>query len=332
MLTRTIHVTATNSFRQCRRRYYYQEVQHLVPLVPNPKMALGIAFHQGVSVYYRTGDWDAGRGAAYLEWLKQIVSEEGYDEEGALLASMYNMYVDDCRLHDPEAFSRLLGVELPISAPIISEHVRPMILRGTLDLLVSDVHNRLWIVDHKTVAAFRDPNELILDDQMAAYAWLVRQAYPEERLAGVIYSQVRRKLPSIPEVVSDGTRLSRRACDTTPEVYRRAIKSYGLDPRDYQEELTQLENSRDRWVRREWIPIGRSRIDTFATSLAAIAADIDRAHARDEFYPTPTPRCSVECPFSTLCRIEAEGGDITEAVEGMFRIDPHRRERVGGTL
>jgi hypothetical protein len=66
-------------------------------------------------------------------------------------------------------------------------------LHGTVELVVSDEHSRLWVVEHRLLdgdAGWTDPEVLALDDRAGTLCWALED-FSVARVSGVIFNEVR---------------------------------------------------------------------------------------------------------------------------------------------
>lgn len=305
-----IHVTERQVFKQCRRRHYYEYRLHLHPKVEKKgPLWVGRAGHAGLAAYYQGQDALLGLD----EWLQaKLTGEESgeelreIDEAVALVRSILERYPEFAQENDD---FQVVGVEMPLEYPIPRTRVT---LVGTLDLLVRK-QGRLWVVDHKFLQSFADPEVLELDDQMSAYLYLVWKTF-DEVPGGAIYNQLRKKVPAIPFRLKAGGLSKNRSIDTTKEIYLGEILRLGLDPADYADILAALEANE--FFRREPIARNWRELDNFGRYLEMEAREM--FSKTTPIYPAPSRDCLWSCPYRFLCKIENEGGDFDGAREALF--------------
>lgn len=321
-----IHVTDRQAFRRCRRKYQYGYVEHLKPLSESKSgMWFGRGGHYALAEHYLGASREEVLEAPDV-WFNQAVSDEDWasmdqmsktqaTESMDLLKALLGRYLD--HYEGPDRDWEILQVETPLRKKIPgTSHW----LVGTIDLLVK-WRNRIWVVDHKFYKDLSKPEDLELDDQMTAYAWLVRECLGVNP-AGAIHNQIRKKLPSVPELLKSGTAISRAATDTDYAIYLREIERHGFDPADYAEVLTKLGAQDDRFFRR--IPIFRNKheLDTFALNLKGEVKDMVKKG--QIMYPNPNRDCGWDCEFRTLCKAENEGGDVDGLKKGLYQVNSER--------
>jgi hypothetical protein len=271
--------------------------------------------------------YQRGAAAALKTWAEEIpfqdVAEQfmgdvaKHTQLTELLESMLSQYMHWCGAH--EAWDELLGVEVPLRHRVETAH-GPVVLQGTIDALFRR-DDQIWIVDHKTASQYRSPEMMTLDDQMTAYMWLAAQTYGKLP-GGVSYRQVRKKVPVEPDVIRDGSRLSKQVKDTTVEMYLAAIKRHGFDPSDYADILGSL--AQNEFVREEVVSPTTYRLAHFEEMLQA---ELDlMLDPNVVYFPSPSWECTRMCDYAMLCRIMMEEGD-TSIAEDLYYVEKRPEER-----
>lgn len=325
----TVHVTGRSVFKDCRRRYWYSEVLQLVPVAPSiGALQIGIAVHRALAELYRrpkktqrtrakkalSSYWAARKRAAAKAQCWTPKYRDKLADAVELTTGMLETY-----LGETDDWS-VVSVDQPLAAYVEEADIW---LEGTLDMLVRR-DGELWVVDHKTLAGFRNRDALMLDDQMTAYLWLVRQRFPTEPVAGAIYNQLLKKVPSEPAVVQAGDRFAVPTIrSTTPARLRAAIKQHKFRLADYKDELAALEQVE--FVRREYLPMSSARIAMFERSLKYELLDIAHADTIQACYHHMTNDCATRCPFFLPCSVELEEGDPSHLLGRLYQPDPERR-------
>ncbi|MHA1302220.1 MAG: PD-(D/E)XK nuclease family protein [Candidatus Heimdallarchaeaceae archaeon] len=319
-----IHVTERSRFKFCRRLWDYSYRQNLFPKTePRNALWVGRGVHVGLAAYYRGEDPIK----AISSWLEEVVPEEAfrdftsedvrdYQEKVKLMEVMLKGYIDFAKANDD---FEVIAVETPLQARIPRTY---NYLVGTLDLLVRR-KGKLWVVDHKTVGSFVEPNVLELDDQMTAYLWLVWTVYGEMPM-GAIYNQLRKKVPTTPLRLKSGALSKVKSVDTTYKVYLETILEEGLDPKDYGEVLEFLKQKGNTFYKRELIPRNPNELTSFMENLVYESREMRSPSTA--IYPSSTKDCVWACPYRVLCKVENEKGDV-EALKDVLFIKEEGRRR-----
>lgn len=329
-----IHVTGRQSFKRCRLQFQLREKERLIPAQwKHIPFIVGDIFHAGLDAYYNnwnaktsTGSCDIGAETlfdTYQKALYDLRNEEAdasiieeLENQWPLLDSMYCEYVAECQDKD-KSFTGV-QTQVRLSQTINTIH-GPVNLVGTLDALVR-IGDQLWVMEHKTAASFKDDELIILDDQANAYMWLVEKIYGS--VAGVIYNQVRKKLPPKPTPIANGSRLSAVVKDTTYAVYLAAIQEYGFKVADYEDILYELQH-KNNYCKRAMIPKSKPRLQQFDEYLPyelALMIDPDCV-----YFPTQTWDCARSCDYYLICKTHIDGGDTDDIKQFYYRVNENHR-------
>lgn len=297
------------TFRRCPKQTQYKYVQRLKPKISGRPLTEGTWMHKLLEVHSKGGDWKVQH---------QILSAKyaGYfDEEKEMLG---NLPVDCARLmksylwHYEKDPWKIVEVEYTIECELPDG----TIYRGRVDLIVENQYG-LWIVDHKFNARLPDLSFRLLDAQSALYVWGARQSgIPVE---GHIWNYVKRKVPSTPALLKDGSRLSRAKCETDYPTLVLAIKKYGLDPAPYKDWLKRLKNQQYRHGQPQTSPFFRRDVlERKDEMLKQVAREAFHTSKRMNSYPfdrtdfverVPDRSCSFMCSYTDICTLELMGGN-----------------------
>jgi hypothetical protein len=136
---------------------------------------------------------------------------------------------------------------------------------------------------------------------------------------GHIWNYVRRKVPTVPQLLKDGSRLSARKVDTDYTTYVAALKKYELDPTPYADQLAYLkslrfvhgEPQRSSYFRRDVLErqpemLRQVAREAYHTSKRMNAYEF----AKSNFVERVVDRsCEWMCSYTELCAMELFGGD-----------------------
>lgn len=199
----------------------------------------------------------------------------------------------------------------------------------------------LWIVDHKNHKSLPDLNFRLLDAQSALYVWAaLKNKIPVQ---GHIWNYLVSKPPTIPALLKDGSRLSKKTVDTDYPTMVRAIKKYELSFAPYMDQLRYLESLR--YVPGELQRSTHFRRDILEKSpalLKRMANEGYQTHLRMNAYKwdkvqsierVPDRSCSFMCSYRDLCTMELFGGNTTHLRKTRFKeadpMDYYQDERPG---
>ena len=322
---RALEVTQSelNTFRTCRKKWWFRYHEGLVPLRTHRALAVGSIVHSGIEAMYeaiRDGQADLAsatrqrlseRMRAWRDEIGHLDDEQeaehglAYDEARTCL----DLFVAAFGEADRERFA-VVGIEQVFSVTLRDGRSHA-IQRGMLDVLLRDRRTgALWLGEHKTTRGHATGLDarLDIDGQVRSYLNAVRTLYPHDTVGGVLLSVVRKKAPSEPVILKGGA-VSAAAIDTTAEIYRRALAAQtelGMAVSDKQmSRLDSLPEGTGRWAHRveEWIDT--KQVDQW---LAEATADVRliRASRNGRLLPTRNPSsCTLPwappCPYRSVC-------------------------------
>lgn len=307
-----VHVTDRQTFRRCRREYYYNVIDNLEPIKRSDPLVFGTVMHRALASYYRDGLYlpQAFLDKAYEEFLSTELTELG--------EHMCRAYC----LEYPNDNWEVLGTELPIKADVPGTMVT---LTGTLDLLIRDKDTgRVWAVDHKTYKTFPTQDQLSFDDQMTAYLYILSQEpYLSQfgRVRGALYNMLRKKIPDTPKVLARGGISKDRSIDTTPQIYKEAVVAAGCNMDEYMAVYESL--FLNPFFKREKVIRSTFALKSFGEEVVQELRDIAKLHTSDDCkafalaYPNKGWECS-RCSFFTMCGVQTERGDVQSIADQLF--------------
>jgi hypothetical protein len=304
-------------FKRCRQRWDFTSKirQNWEPLRTPIELDFGTAVHAGLESYYSPVYWgdltkmeDTSR-KDFAYSLRQACGDlEDYEELRQLGLGMLDHYFLWAPDHDD--FTPIF-VEQEFEVPIPGTSA---VYQGRIDMIAEDRYG-YYIVDHKTTATFGSTEWLALDDQCSSYAWALRQKLGLE-IRGVIYNELRKKLPHRPKVLRNGSLSTDRAQETTHAIYLETIIDEGLDIEDYGGFLAYLSEYPKEFFR-------RTRV-TFTPKMLELVEERIRVEAIDmitdpRIYPTPSKFNCTGCPFMAPCIALYEGSDYESILKENYQ-------------
>lgn len=182
----------------------------------------------------------------------------------------------------------------------------PVVYQGRIDLIIQNEEtDEIWILDHKTAAQFGQTEHLELDQQCGSYVWALKKCLGID-VAGVIYSEWRKKVPKEPDMLKSGLPSKNKSQNTTPELYRKKLEELGLDTEMYADFLQTLQKEGQQYFRN--IPIHRSSQELAALEANIVNEAIDMID-NPRIYPNPSRWNCNGCQFRSPCLMRQEGGD-----------------------
>lgn len=333
---RTIfHTSVTDriSFRDCRRRWYYEVVERLgYKDAINWALWTGDLLHYGLEWYYKS-DRDIAYTIAMLEReykrrddiLAQDygpvyglgIGESGW-QEYTLVKSMLVNYDEFDRAD--RFFDEILhvNVERRSFVPILSATTRRRLpqawLSGRIDLVVGR-RDGIWIVDHKS--AQRSPSfaALDVDDQLTGYAYVYWRAFGEVP-RGALYNVLIKRIPEPPSVLKSGQLSRDRTQHTTYDLYVQALIDQGIrDVTPYSDILAALkERGYSEYFVRDGSTRSLEELHSFERRLYWEYRDMRDAKRLGPYhaftYPNPTQRTCLTCSVEPLCHAHEKGDDV----------------------
>ncbi len=223
-----IHITDISQFRECRFRWDIQSHlrRNLEPKRFTAPLWLGTGIHEALADYYGKG-YDLV--ASFLNWADHSVEDMRrltpdldigqIDEQIDLGTGMLVHYMTWAPEHDD---FEVIAVE---DRFFIEHFVLGQPLEGRGDMIIRR-GGRLWIMEHKT-AAQHDTERLVLEQQPGAYQMAMQTKY-DEPIVGTYYNFLRKKVPSVPKLLVNGTLSLNKQIDTTRARYLQEIQDQGL--------------------------------------------------------------------------------------------------------
>src|SRR5687767_10673503 len=203
------------TFRRCPKQADYKYHQRLKPRVLGRPLREGTWMHRLLEVHHKGGDWReehkrlSANFAKLFDEEKADIGDLPRDCARMMRSYLWHYAKDPWIVHEVEF---ILEAEFPDGT----------IYRGKIDMLVENQYG-LWIVDHKFNRRLPDLDFRILDAQSALYIWAaLKNKIPVQ---GHIWNYVRRKAPTIPQILKSGARLSKRAIDTDYPTMVSAIRA-----------------------------------------------------------------------------------------------------------
>lgn len=335
--------TEKRSFRECRRRWFLTVVHRLDPQEGNPNYFLGTIYHEALEAYYRAqmaGRKEAVRAEASMDayecaFRRDIVAVKDqlgflwpYHEEhwygvGDMGMSMLEAYLDaETRDH---LFDEVIAVEERVNIEIDSDS--PGFLSVQADA-VGRQSGLLVVADHKTASRVVSSAHLDLDDQLTSEArvWLHKTGELPDRVA---YNVSYKKVAQPPALLRGGRLSTKKNQNTTPALYRAAVKDAGLKLADYAEHLAYLEARQSPFFRREYTIRTNEQMAAFDASLREEWEDMVMVAGRPQAaYINPSDLSCGSCPVRVVCTTMQDGGNVEAVIRAGFVVAPPRRPSV----
>lgn len=189
---RRVNQSELTTFMRCPRKHDLMYVQRWGSPETSSALEIGTSVHEGLRVHYTGGDLREWIGLAEMQELSE--SEDGtLSKETELALIMLDGYADWLEETGEDAYMKPELVEQTLSHVLDIPGFGPVEVHGTVDWTARDGLGRLFLVDHKTVAAFGilADRRLQLNFQLLTYAWLLWRA-TGERPDGVMLNMLRK--------------------------------------------------------------------------------------------------------------------------------------------
>ncbi|TXH55542.1 MAG: hypothetical protein E6Q97_08610 [Desulfurellales bacterium] len=339
-----IRTSDRGTFRRCRQLWNFTSKMRMnLEYVPGIEpLNFGIAYHEAMEVYYDPILWDedtngalripaaeASFMASMNSWKKnQKASNSWNDQTAERWDELVKMGLGMMRHYwswakEADKHYRPVKTEIEFEVPIpvpdgmilprgfqsIEGHLyymaKPVVYQGRIDVIVQDLRtDRLWIMDHKTAAQFGESlAHLDLDPQCGSYAWAASKMLGLD-IAGVIYSEHRKKVPKQPEVLKSGALSKNKAQSTTAEIYKQAVLDAGLYLPDYEDFIEVLRNEGQQYFRRTHVNRNGAELDSVEANILYEAIDMLN---EPYIYPSPSMWNCRGCAFATPCLADQDG-------------------------
>lgn len=328
---RTVSITTLRDYLDCRRAGRMREFW--APYQFQPALAYGSAIHAGLEALYLVWpDLDAGK-LAGEQAITKYFSDDLLTQLGHLASSSMHeinaMYTEVWGVFQnyiayekrspliPKG-SKILWVEKRMQAPAIEG----LALSGQIDLAYVTPSNELVVVDHKTSGKGLDQASLDVDEQLTGYAYLAR-SQSGVTPSSVVYNVIMKSVPQPPNVLTKGGLSVAKEQATTPDLFRHALVSLGLEMTPKYEEYIQFleENGWARFFKREESRRTDLELDHFGEYMKVKVRDIAESLSGpwDLAYPAPSIyRCGY-CPFIGPCKSMMSGEDWEAVLNSKFK-------------
>lgn len=312
-----------NTYRRCPKRFEYKYEMGLRLKEKAVQLERGSWLHEMLEAYYITGEWKPTWRRLKKEFY--TLFEEEREELGDLpeeCARIMRAYIKKWKKEDRRY--RVIDAELDeiIKLPNGLE------FNFVIDLIVEDLElGGLWLWDHKSLKKFMDEDYMLLDVQLARYFWSAeKMGYTP--LRGVMFNELRTKAPTIPKLVSNGTRLEKRKdVDTTYEVFMGEIEKHGFDPDDYDEILQRLKLETGKFFRRTMMPKDRKLTVSTMQDLVDTVQEIELSQRRGRFPRTINKACTFDCDYKDVCITQLFGGDATSLMKANYETREEQKKK-----
>jgi hypothetical protein len=335
-----IHISDVRQFKSCRRRWNWASPlrSNLEPAVPYMPFFTGRAIHYCLEMYYKQGDQFLQSLGNYLGNERKIMGdlwpqeEEKVQEQIDLIVAMLQHYEQWINNQEKNRWIdsnlEFIALETNFSVPIRTPSNRAsgrVYLAGRMDGVVRlKDDGSVWVWEIKTSRSIDElKKSLVNDPQCGAYILAAQELFAV-RPQGVIYNIMRKKPPTQPEVLQNGTLTKRSNIDTTYQSYVSAIKAQHPDWNKetilefYGPILQTLLDKGNTFFAR--VPVRRTdlEIDNLKRDLWTVA--LEMTHPQIPIYPNETWLNCNFCPFRAPCLTLNAGGDYEFLLKNEYQV------------
>jgi CRISPR/Cas system-associated exonuclease Cas4 (RecB family) len=297
----TLTHSSIQTFKDCRRKYYYRYVLGIEPKEKADYFILGVAVHLGLKLHY------SGKSTVEIE---EVISDyfqkqaprqfndprvhQKWIDAHLLAVGMVNHYRET---YQDEQFT-VKDVEVPFSVDINGVN-----LKGVKDMIVTDEHGNDWVVEHKTTSSIDDRyiKKLSLDAQSITYLF-------DGKAIGVIYNVLLKKLPVIPKPLQNGKFSDKPGPNAwvTINSFLQACTEHKKDPNEYSEHIDWLRLHQRQFFYREWLTFPNRMINQNRDELLQVAWDVrdcmNNPQGQQRYYKNTSSCIGFgTCPFFDIC-------------------------------
>lgn len=342
-----IHISDVRAFKSCRRRWDWVSPlrNNLEPNIPYMPFFTGRAIHYALDVFYSQGIPLVKTMGLFVQYEMAQMEKHGrlFESERESLQEQIELMVailehyeiwlkhEEGRWSDDQF--EFIAMETEFSVPLRTPSGRAssrVFLAGRFDgLIMRKDDGSFWIWETKTTRSIDELHKsLANDEQCGAYVYAAQQLF-DVPVTGVLYNTMRKKAPTFPKVLKDGTLSKNKSIDTTAQYYLQAVQTLFPDMSneeilsEYRDILQHLMDEGKPFFQR--IPIYRTpdEIKTLQHNLWITALEMVRPST--PLYPAPAWNTCGFCRYRSPCLALNSGKDY------QFILDEEFRQRIKPT-
>lgn len=304
----TVSHSRIKTWRRCQMQHHYRYYQWLRRKSNAIPLFVGTGVHAMLEAQVVRGDWKTEMESFRSDFNRMFQEEKAElgdipTEVEGIVKRYFQKYSDDGLSYIPR--HRGLRAEIPITVDL-DNHTRFI---GFVDNFPQDSEGRNWVMDHKTCKTIPNEESRFADLQLLLYVWLLPQlGYP--RPDGVIWDYIRKKPPSVPELLKNGTISKAAKIDTTYETYMSTVESLlGKDKLpEYEDFASTLKGRDERFYRRIYLPSPpKEMVGNVVEDIMSSSREI-RNLGPNAKVRNMTKDCNF-CSYYNLCQAEVRGLD-----------------------
>lgn len=297
------------SFNRCRRQYHYKFDRLLVPKAQPLPLKRGSWLHELLEAHYTGYGWEKRNDELTVEFNRLFDEErEMYGNLPEICGHIMEAY--EYHWRDEDAGFDLVAAEEVVEVPLPRNHT----MEFKFDAIIEDEFGR-WLMEHKSHKTLPRADYRFIDMQTAKYVWGLNKVGTYGEITGVLWNYIRTKEPTKPPLLKNGTISKKRKFDTDLFTFVSAVKEYGLDPRDYKDDIMRLKRHND-FFKRERVPKPQHVIEELVKDAVFIADEIERGYRPVRSIDRS---CEFACSYLDLCIVELYGGDADDVIQRKYR-------------
>ena len=320
------------TWKRCFRKFYYKYKLGLKTKEKPSPPRLGSMGHAALEAKEKGRDWEQ----AIVDYWKEEIGgipekfiDEDSKEEIDLVKKVVQRYLNQYDYYRSEDEYDLIEPEtkFKVKIPETDDY-----LIGYMDKIIKVPGEGIWLVDYKFTS--KDPSKKIqhleLNEQIDYYIWAMSKKFPEENIMGAIWDVISLRLPTVPQPIKSGKRLTKRKMTTDYETYYQAILDNGFDPADYKDYLRKLKYQDNPFFQRGMIDRDIYELNNIQKELISVSNMMNRTNY--DIRSRAMGRCSWDCPYQQLCLVDKKGGDVESIIKEHFEYrDGYGQEKQKGS-
>lgn len=287
----TIKLSASSirQFMTCRRRYWFEYIEELKPLVREVPLSFGSAVHAGLEHLSTVGVFDADCVAKAIAASYTPAELEASELNPALALETVRAYAE----HN-SAWRRWRFASVEPWFEVSVGHGRR--LRGRFDGII-EVDGQMMVLERKTVRGSVSEGQLhhlLWDMQAGLYIMAAREMKIDVR--GILYDYIPKPTIDLALATPEDKRkftkdgklyANQRDTDETPSEYLARVRSwYAERPECFVQHVV---------MRNE------AQVDALVAQVKMLATDIRAAERDGSWYMNPGACAVMSCPFASVC-------------------------------
>lgn len=170
---------ALTNFQTCPAKYELRLVKGWTSRRRSSALAFGGGFHEGLAVWYKTGDLAAALTAIHDKWDESVSIDDYRTKEKAI-----QVMIDYVKRYPAESFSvvgkdagrPMIEVPFVLDTGMVTDDGEPIEYGGIFDGLI-DFNSQLWVLEHKTTSQLGSYyfDQFKPNNQVTGYIWAAEQ-------------------------------------------------------------------------------------------------------------------------------------------------------------